>query len=194
MKKTSNYNKIFGSYWKRVDAKITELIKQHIEKDKKLFEIGFASGHYISSLTDEGYSVSGIEVREEAYENVKDKFKEFYPNVNLILGNIMDYMGEYDLVYSTGLIQCLQCEERIQLFKHISEIAPKVIYTVPKIEEDRNIGSNEKVAVSGCEEYKTANIAYELSGIYKYVETGIWDKEEIGLEDDFIWFYCNNPR
>lgn len=194
MNELSNYYKIFGSYWKEVDSRIVSLIKQHIEYDSKVLEVGFSGGHYIAKLTDDGYDISGIEIREEIYNETNDKFRKIYPDVNLMLGNIFDYNEKYDLIYSTGLIRCLKCKDRNEFLKHISDMAPKAVYTVPCIETERNIGSNQKVGVSGCEEYCTLNIAYELSTIYQYVETGIWGKDEIGLDDDFVWYYCNNPR
>lgn len=194
MNKLKNYEKIYGFYWNPVDIKIKELIMKHITKENLLLEVGFGSGHYLAALSDEGFKVSGVEIRENAFRYVKEKFEIFYPQIKLIEGDVKYISDHYDLIYSTGLIQCLPVNKRKEFFIHIANLSSKVVYTVPKIVADRNIGSREMIAVSGCEEYETSNIAYELSKIYEYVESGIWYKDEIELDDDFIWFYCNNPR
>ena len=189
-----NYKNLYGLFWNPVNTKTKELIMKHAIKGNSLLEIGFGSGHYLAAFSDEGFNMSGVEIKENTFRNVKEKFDVFYPEIKLIQGDLKNISGYFDLVYSTGLMQCLPKHRRKEFFMHIATLSPKVIYTVPKINIDRNIGSRKKIAVAGCEEYETSNIAYELSKIYKYVESGTWYKDEINMDNDFIWYYCNNPR
>ena len=191
---SEKYRKIYGNWWKTVDNRIVSMIKKHITTEDSIFEVGFGSGHYLAYLNDEGYQVSGIEIREDAYKKAKSDFDVEYPNVILHQGDILKYSGNYSLVYSTGLIQCFEKVEREKYLYTMSCLANKAFYTVPVIIKKRNQDSSEQVAVCGCTEYETGNIAYELSTLYGYVETGFWKKEDICLDDDFQWFYCNNPR
>ena len=191
---SENYWRIYGDFWNPVDKRIVELVKKHIDGNEHLLEVGFGSGHYLAALTDMGVNVDGIEIRYNAYEKTRKAFEKNYANVKLIHGDALNVNEKYDLVYSTGLVQCLPNDKRKVFFEHISKISDKVIYTVPQVLAQRNIGSLEAVAVSGCEEFVTNNLAYELSEIYKYVEVGIWNREDIGLDDDFVWFYCDSKR
>lgn len=188
------YRSIYGNFWYPVDIKISTLLCSHINNGDSVYEIGFGSGHYLAFINDLGIDVAGTEIREEAYQSVRKKFSEKYPNIKLYNDDALMIHQHYDLIYSTGLIQCLRKDERKAFIKHISNISDKVIYTAPRVSKDRNIGSTTKTGISGCEEYSTGNFAYELSEIYSYVETGIWSKNEIQLEDDFIWFYCDMKR
>jgi hypothetical protein len=188
------YKTIFGNYWNPIDDKIISLILKHIELDDEVFEVGFASGHYIAFLSDLGYKVSGVEIRKNVYEDTMKKFKNIYSNIELVNDDVFNIKGKYDLIYSTGLLQALPQKEQMKMIFFLSKMANKIVFIVPQILGRRNLGSKMPVAVTGCEEYLTDNVAYELSLAYSYVETGMWKKEEIGLEDNFLWFYCDTSR
>lgn len=194
MQTSENYQRIYGNYWRTIDALIAKLILSHIKEGDSVLEAGFASGHYLAYLSDAGVKVSGIEIRKDAFEKTKDSFKRDYSQIELLHGDVLDLNNSYSLIYSTGVIQCLPEKERSRFLHHISEMSDKVVYTVPRLEEMRNLGSKEAVAVAGCIEYQTGTIAYELSRVYGYVETGIWEKQDTGIEDDFQWFYCDYSR
>lgn len=191
---STRYKSIYGDFWSPVDKKIVTLLGKHVNRGDSVHEIGFGSGHYLAYINDWGINVSGTEIRKDAYKSVKEKFVEKYPDIKLYNKDALTLSQHFDFVYSTGLIQCLKRDERRTFIRHISNISNKVMYTVPMILNDRNIGSVTRTGISGCEEYSTGNIAYELSKIYSYVETGVWDKNEILLKDDFIWFYCDMKR
>lgn len=189
-----NYEKIYGSYWNPVDVKITNLIMNHISYEDKILEAGFGSGHYLAFLSDRGYKVSGTEIRFQTFKKTKELFEGIYDSVQLFNEDIFNINETYSLIYSTGLIQCLDEDKRVKFMKHVASISNKVVYTVPQIISRRNVGSNINPGVQGCIEFETGNIAYELSGIYKYVETGTWNKEDINLTENFLWFYCDEKR
>lgn len=192
---TNQYKKIFGNYWRSVDQKIADLILKHLDVEtESAYEVGFGSGHYMAFLKDIGVNVSGTEIRKKAYQDVVNKFKNVYGDIELNNYDIMEECKFHDMAYSTGLIQCLKPKEREVLISHIADISDKVVYVVPVIQKMRNIGSETDVAVDGCEEYETGIIAYQLSKKYAYVETGFWNRDEIELTDDFQWFYCDNKR
>lgn len=69
-------------------------------------------------------------------------------------------------------------------------MAPIAIYTVPEINKNRNENSMEKVAVAGCKEFSTGNIAYELSKYYVSIHVGKINKNKTGLNDNFIYYIC----
>ena len=195
MKVSQRYKKIYGDYWRTVDEHIISLICKHISKSEKILEVGFASGHFLAALHDLGYDADGIELRKESFETTKNNFKEEYEKVRIFNGDVMSFSSHcYSIVFCTGLIQCFELMERSRFLSHIATLSKKAVYTVPLIKNERNVGSDEKAGVEGCTEYNTQDIAYLLSNYYGYVETGIWRKNEIEVEDDFMWFYCNNSR
>lgn len=191
---TEKYIRVYGTMWGEVDKKIKNLIMLHSSEKENLLEIGFGSGHYLASLFEEDRIMTGVEIRKEAFQDVQKKFELEYPEIKLLYGDALSISGKYDLIYSTGLIQCLKIDKRKELLTHLAKMSDKVIYTVPKIDEIRNSNSKKPIGVGGCEEYETGNLAYELSTLYSYVEMGIWKKDEIDLSDDFIWFYCDGAR
>lgn len=152
-------------YWDSVSDKIGELLKANIKVDNSVLEVGFAGGHFLEWLNENGYrNLHGIEIRKEQYEQTETSFNnKGLKDIELILGNVLEHNQHYDAIYSTGLIQCLNEDERKVFLSHIANLSPLAIYTVPLIEAERNIGSSVEVAVAGCVEYVTSNIPYQLS-------------------------------
>ena len=195
MSQSLRYRNIYGDYWRTVDELIVDLICKHVDKSEKILEIGFGSGHFLAALCDREYRVNGVELRKEAFEIVDNKFKREYREIQIYNRNVMSLTdSHYNLAFSTGLLQCMESEERSVFLAHIAAISDKAVFTVPLIINERNSNSNVQIGVDGCTEYDTRDIGYLLSKYYGYVENGIWGKEVIELEDDYVWYYCNNSR
>lgn len=188
------YRKIYGNFWGELDRRIISLIIANTYKDARIFECGFGGGHFLACLHYMGYEVFGTEVRPDAYMNTCERFEKGHLKLPLYDKDIFDIREKYDVLYSTGLIQALAPKSRAHFLKHISTISKKTIYVVPKIIEDRNINSNEKIAVAGCAEYCTSTLAYELSSYYSMVKCGEWTAQEVGMEDDFLWYVCEQEQ
>ena len=191
---SEKYFKTYGNMWYKVDNNIKTLIISHTKENDKLLEVGFGSGHYLASISEENRVMTGVEIRKEAYNDTKIKLSTFYSDIELIEGDVLLVSGKYDLVYSTGLLQCINPNDRRRLLKHLAGLSDKAIFTVPRINDKRNDCSKIPVGVDGCVEYDTGDLAYELSVFYAYVEKGMWLRENISLKDDFIWFYCDCSR
>ncbi|MCI8383221.1 MAG: iron-containing alcohol dehydrogenase [Lachnospiraceae bacterium] len=178
-------------YWDAVSEEIGKLLLRHLNKDMDICEIGFASGHFLEFLYYEGYSnLSGIEVRTDIYQETMIKFSKQNMEIDLMNKDVLEMYKKYDAIYTTGLIQCFDEKERGFLLNHLSQLAPVAIYIVPEIEKNRNKDSREKVAVAGCREFSTGNIAYELSNCYSSIYVGKIDKSQIGLNDNFLYYVC----
>lgn len=178
-------------YWDAVSEEIGKILLKHLNRDMHICEIGFASGHFLEFLYYEGYlNLSGIEVRDDIYEKSMIKFREQSIEINLINKDVLETFYKYDAIYTTGLIQCFDEKNREILLNHLSQMAPIAIYTVPEINKNRNVNSMEKVAVAGCKEFSTGNIAYELSKYYVSIHVGKINKNKIGLNDNFIYYIC----
>lgn len=181
-------------YWDAISQIIGNILKSNISRDRSILEIGFSSGHFLEWLSENGYqNLHGIEIRKSQYIDTVTCFKnKGLDRIDLILGDILQHNHQYDAIFSTGLIQCLDEKERKLFFRHVSKLANTAVFTIPVIEEDRNIDSKIEVAVAGCTEYITSNIPYELSLYYDIVRTGIINKKKTHIEDTFQYFICNN--
>lgn len=178
-------------YWDSVSGRIAKIFKRIFEKEMSILEIGFAGGHFLEWLNDHGYEkLSGIEIRREQYNKTLKSFHEKKLSIELINDDIINHIKQYDAIYSTGLIQCLNEESRIKFLEHVSKISNLAVYVVPEILRDRNIDSTQDIAVAGCKEYITGNIPFELSQFYDVIHVGRISKTITHVGDDFIYYIC----
>lgn len=183
-------------YWDPVSKAIGKILYRVFSKDMSICEIGFSSGHFLEWLNDNGYKfLSGIEIREDPFVRTQKKFKDKNLNINLHFGDVLEYSKSYDGIFATGLIQCLDSDYLHKFLTHVSQIADIAIFTAPKIaQEGRNQNSGQLTAVSGCHEYATGNIPYELSKYYDIVRTGTIDKKSTHLDDTIIYYICSKQN
>ena len=176
-------------YWDTVSEEIGKIFRRELKKDMSILEIGFSSGHFLEWLNELGYKkLTGIEIREGQYKKTLERFKT--KNIELILGDVLEYQKKFDALFSTGLIQCLDNEQRINFLDHVSQMADIAIFTVPEISSNRNIESNLEIAVEGCKEFATGSIPYELSLYYDTVRIGKIDRSISRISDIIIYYIC----
>lgn len=190
MKLKKQKNK-FQYYWDAASEEIWKILERNISKTDKICEIGCAGGHFLAKLYDEGYGqLSGVEIREDEIKRTQQDFEIQGISVKLINKDVLEVHEKYDVVFTTGLLQCFRETERAAMMEHLSKMAATTIIVVPEIKENRNIASQQEVAVDGCEEFSTGNFEWELSKYYSIVRSGKIDKETIGLKDNFLYFIC----
>lgn len=182
-------------YWDKVSDEIGKIISSTFNKDMSICEIGFSGGHFLEWLYDEygggGYkNLTGIEIRKEQFKKTSEKFLAKNIKCNLICSDVMEVIQRFDGIFSTGLLQCLNTQERLRFIEHAANMADTAIFTVPEIVTERNIGSNFETAVEGCHEYQTGNIPYELSRYYDLIRIGRIEKKITKINDTFIYFVC----
>jgi len=178
-------------YWDQTSECVGGVLTSHLSPEMNICEIGFAGGHFLEWLEKLGYKhLTGIEIREDQYHKTKQKFQNQGLNIHLILGDILDLNDHFDAIYSTGLLQCLDQTSREKLLIHLSELADVAVFTVPEIQNNRNIDSDVAVGVAGCKEYSTGNIPYELSQVYGSVRVGRLDKSKLKNEDTYLYYIC----
>lgn len=182
-------------YYDNISEYIVILLTNAFETNMSICEIGFSGGHFLVELYEKGYkNLAGIEIRQAQYSKTLEKFKCEKIEVELIQGDVLENNNKYDGIYSTGLLQCMDRERRYKFIDHLSKMAEKAVFVVPEIEEDRNQDSDQLVAVSGCKEYKTGTLAYELSEKYDVVRMGKIDKVKVHTEENFIYYICENKE
>lgn len=178
-------------YWDAASEQIGKILINNIEKSASICEIGFASGHFLEYLYSCGYSnLSGIEIREDVYKKTAERFKLHAVPATLINDNVLNLQKKYDAIFSTGLIQCFAPDTRVQFIMHLSLLSDFAIYVVPEIKTNRNVNSTQNIAVSGCREWTTGNLPYELNNFYSEIRCGRIEKAKTHLEDAFLYYVC----
>lgn len=179
-------------YWDEVSQKIGEVFLQNFSKNERILEVGFSCGHFLEFLNENHYTnLFGIEIRRDQFEKTKKLFLSKNLNISLSNEDFFNITSKYDAVFSTGLIQCFSPEKRDTFISHLSKISEKAVLTVPKLENDRNLNSNQLVGVAGCKE-KTSNICYELSKHYRLVREGEFSVRNNTEEEIFLYYICKH--
>lgn len=186
------YMSAYGGYWPKASQCIYELIKKNIIVTDEICEAGCASGHIMANLIADGYHVTGYEIRNDECIKTRRKFKEMEICGNIIHKDIMDVDSRYDVLYTTGLLQCFKDSEREEVIRKFSEIAEKIIIVVPDIKCDRCYDSGQKTGVAGCAEYEVSHLKEQLKLYFEEVENGFFNAASMELKDDFLWFICKN--
>ncbi len=180
-------------YWDEVSQKIGEVFLQNFSKNERILEVGFSCGHFLEFLNENHYTnLFGIEIRRDQFEKTKKLFLSKNLNISLSNEDFFNITSKYDAVFSTGLIQWFSPEKRDTFISHLSKISEKAVLTVPKLENDRNLNSNQLVGVAGCKEYKTSNICYELSKHYRLVREGEFSVRNNTEEEIFLYYICKH--
>lgn len=180
-------------YWDAASEEIWKLLERSTKKEDKICEIGCAGGHFLFHLFREGYrNLTGIEIRSDELERTRLQFEQYGIDAELINADVLSIDQKYDVVFSTGMLQCFSEEDRGKLLEHISKMAPKVIFVVPEIVEKRNVGSSQEVAVDGCTEYNTGNFEWEMSKFFDEVRSGKMSKDTLQLKDNFLYYICTS--
>lgn len=180
-------------YWDEVSQKIGEVFLQNFSKNERILEVGFSCGNFLEFLNENHYTnLFGIEIRRDQFEKTKKLFLSKNLNISLSNEDFFNITSKYDAVFSTGLIQCFSPEKRDTFISHLSKISEKAVLTVPKLENDRNLNSNQLVGVAGCKEYKTSNICYELSKHYRLVREGEFSVRNNTEEEIFLYYICKH--
>lgn len=180
-------------YWDAASEEIWKLLERSTKKEDKICEIGCAGGHFLFHLFREGYrNLTGIEIRSDELERTRTQFEQYGIGAELINADVLSIDRKYDVVFSTGMLQCFSEEERRKLLEHISRMAPKVIFVVPEIVERRNVGSSQEVAVDGCTEYCTGNFEWEMSKYFDEVRSGEMSRDILKLKDNFLYYVCTS--
>jgi SAM-dependent methyltransferase len=183
------YTYYYGLYWPKASEEIYSLLLRNISKNDEILEIGVGSGHLLFRLALNKYHVSGIEIRQNAFDKVKAIFDSASLDTKLYCGNVLDHIKNYDFIFSTGLLQCLDEKERVPFVQHVKKISKRCIYVVPEVLSGRNTGSGIETGVSGCAEYSVAAIPMLLSEYYNNVRLGRLEKV-INNTESFLYYIC----
>jgi len=119
--------------------RLFSLIKNIIEPDLSVLDVGCGTGRFSFTIADKSKSVLGIDLSKRNIEKAKSNLAK-YPNekISFTHSTISDLISQnlhFDFAVMTYVIHEVNEEERIKLLKDISNVADKIIigdYLVPK--------------------------------------------------------------
>ena len=119
--------------------RLFSLIKNIIEPDLSVLDVGCGTGRFSFTIADKSKSVLGIDLSKRNIEKAKSNLAK-YPNekISFTHSTISDLISQnlhFDFAVMTYVIHEVNEEERIKLLKDISNVADKIIigdYLAPK--------------------------------------------------------------
>lgn len=108
-------------------AKLNKLVADRAPDGhgKRALDLGSGGGSIMRILLEKGYDVTGVEIRQEAAEQLRAKF----PSARIIKANLNEWQpdGSYDLVTMMQLTQNFTPVELLALLRKVRAITPRLI-------------------------------------------------------------------
>ncbi len=158
--------------------KLFEQIKNYIDSDSVLIDVGCGTGRLAFSFADKCKSVLGIDLSKRNIDRANRTLeKRSMTNVSFFHGNVNELnhndKKHFDYAILTYVIHEVNEEERISLIKDIIQIADKLIiadYIVPKPKGFEGWLSKTIEFIAGKEHYKNYKSYMQNGGIYYLAE------------------------
>jgi SAM-dependent methyltransferase len=115
-------------------APITAAIARHSPRGARLLDVGCGAGIYSSLLAHHGYRVTGIdeEPRIVAFARaMSDYFRASAQFDHGCASDLTKWHGQFDLVYSLGVVEHFDADVTAELIKEQSRCAPVVLIVIP---------------------------------------------------------------
>jgi len=172
-----------------VSKHFVPVILRFADKSDHILEFGSSSGHVSFYLAKMGYRISLLDIRGKPIETAQMAFDEAGIKANFYVEDFLSHNLKYDFLYNSGLIQCLDDNEKQLFIEHSLSISSKLLLFFPK-RSALSVGNSMK-GVAGCTEYPTGNIEPICKSIFNTVETGRITTDMTGFDFDFVWVFCD---
>ncbi len=111
-------------YWGKKPSsmcdRVVEMIKPSADSHLRLLDLGCGEGRDIVYFAQRGFEVIGLDLSLPGLEKARRYAEEVGVHVETIHADVVDYEveGTYDVIFSTGTLQCLPPEVRQQRFEN----------------------------------------------------------------------------
>lgn len=115
-------------------APITAAIRRAAASGSRLLDIGCGAGIYSSLLAHHGFSVTGIDEEPRIIALAREMSEYLHAGVRFEEGSAFDLSrryGQFDLVYSLGVVEHFDSDVTIQLLREQARCAPVVVVAIP---------------------------------------------------------------
>jgi hypothetical protein len=169
----------------KISKNFIPLITDIISVNDNALEFGSSSGHVAYFLSKKGCKISLLDIREGPIKVAKHHFSIGGIKTNFYVEDFLSHDRKYDFVYNSGLIQCLEGDDRDKYIKHCSELSGKMLLLFP--ERLGYLKGNHKAGISGCAEYITSDINNICKKYFKEVSCGKIGKYLIKEDFNYLW-------
>lgn len=176
--------------WSKTSEAFWRVLSAYVQPQDTILEVGSGTGHVSYMLARRGNSVTLNDIRSDV---VIESAKIFITNnvkVGVLPGDYRDIAKKYDLVWNSGLIQCLYGRDRQRFVNKLIEIGRKVLLFYPDTGDPAKVlGSNKNIipGVDDAKEYPIGDVPELLSRYFDKVSMGILTAQEIDLPFKMYW-------
>ncbi|WP_152609976.1 hypothetical protein [Geobacter sp. OR-1] len=113
-----------------------------------------------------------------------------------LVQNFLKHGENYDLLWNSGLIQCLSPDEQKKLIEHATKLSKRLLLFYPDTDSPGKICGNDSSRVPGVSnavEYSVASLPILFCSYYDNVYMGRIPAKKLALPYDMLWLQGDNP-
>ncbi len=181
--------------WTRTSEALYQTICHHIDKQARLLEVGSGTGHISYMLAKRGNHMTLNDIRNECLVVSRQVFTKHQLPCQVIPGSLFDIKKEFDFVWNSGLIQCVEGKTRKTMIAKLAQLAPRVLLFYPDTESSSKINGANPSKIPGVDdatEYPIGDIPELMNKYFTKVSLGELSAKIIGLPYKMYFVYGEN--
>lgn len=188
----------YGPYvWTRTSREFYHVLDRTLHQGERILEFGSSTGHISFRLAREGHNVSLLDIRAEPINAARQMFAKAGVPARFIVENFLNHHESYDLLWNSGLIQCLAPAEQDALLEHAAAISPRLLLFYPDTDDSsgkvRGKDAAQLPGVGNATEYPINDLPERFSKHFAKVYWGRLAGRTMDLSFDMYWLQGDNP-
>lgn len=181
----------YGPYaWSRTSQAFYDTLIQVVGREDRVLEFGSSTGHISFRLAREGYRVSLLDIRAEPINEARQLFAQAGVHAQFFVEDFLQHNGSYDVLWNSGLIQCLLAEQRQQVLRHAATLSRRLLLFYPDTDSSKKVcgADNSKIpGVGDAVEYSVADLPELFCRYYDNVYWGRLPADKLAVPFDMFW-------
>lgn len=186
----------YGPYhWSRTSQAFYQVLSSFVRQGESVLEFGSSSGHISFRMARDGHRVTLLDIRPEAIEDAREKFGKAGVSGRFVVGNFLEYAEQHDLLWNSGLLQCLSEQERERLLVHAAQLSKRLFLFYPDTDSQGKVlgvDPGKTPGVDGALEHSVATLPERFCRHYRRVYSGRLPGAGLGLGFDMLWLQGDN--
>lgn len=180
----------------KLQKKILTILIQYIKPSDTILEFGSGSGHLSCALLEKGYSVSLLDLREEAITGSMRLISSIGLQTNFYVGSLFQHDKKYHGIFNTGCIQCFPATSKgitkEDVIDRCAHLADYIIFFWPlKNYNQRDIGDSSIPGYKQAKEYEMTQEIFMSITKHAFPSMCECGKIKTNLNYDFEWGYAS---
>jgi len=181
--------------WTRTSEAFRTVLEQFIRPDFSILEIGSSTGHISFHLAGQGQNVTLLDIRQKVIDQARHTFESYGLKARFFHEDIFAHQLQYDLAWSSGLIQCFEEEQRLKFLRHVAALTPRLLLFYPDTDSPaKKAGANglETPGVGDAREYSVRTVPVAFSSVFAQVRFGRLPSAMTDVPFDMFWLCGQN--